>query len=55
MSNFVRAYHAMPGDEELLAIEGIVLVDSTPVGSVSGVRVGVAALVGEFADMRYAV
>jgi hypothetical protein len=55
MSNFVRAYHAMPGDEELLAIEGIVLVDSTPVGSVSGVRVGVCALVGEFADMRYAV
>ena len=35
----------------VIVIEGVVIVDLPPPGSVEGVDTGVAALVGEFADM----
>lgn len=51
MSGFIRRYGFFPGVETLKLIEGVVIADVTPPGSVQGVGTGVAAFVGEFADM----
>lgn len=52
--SFLRRFSAFPPIEVLSAIEGVAIVDLPPPGSIQGVGVGVAALVGEFADMTYA-
>lgn len=54
-SGFVRRFASIPSTEVINAIEGVVLVDLAPPAKISGTGTGVAALVGEFADMRYAV
>jgi len=53
MAGFVRRFGFFPGTEVIRQIEGVVIVDLPPPGSVSGVSTGVTALVGEFADMTY--
>lgn len=55
MSGFIRRYSNMPGAEVLGAIEGVVVIDAPPPGSVQGAGVGTAAIVAEFADLTYAV
>ena len=55
MAGFTRRYGYFPGDETITQIEGIVIVDAPPPGTVNGVATGVACLVGEFPDMRHAV
>lgn len=55
MSGFVRRYGSYPSKEQITAIEGIVIIDTPPPGSIEGVQSGVACVVGEFADMTYAV
>jgi hypothetical protein len=52
---FNRRYAYVPDLATLGAIEGIVIIDVPPPGSISGIGVGVVGIVGEFADMRYAV
>jgi len=52
---FVRRFSNMPGTDVLSEIEGIVTVDQTPTGQVSGISQGVACLVGEFADVTLGV
>jgi len=52
---FSRRFADMPGVDVLSAIEGIVIIDNPPPGAVRGVGVGTACIVGEFADMTYAV
>ena len=51
---FVRRYAALPGMEELLKIEGVVIVDSPPAGNVEGVDQGCVGMVGECVDMSAA-
>lgn len=54
MAGFIRRYGFFPGVETLSQIEGVVIVDSPPPGQVRGAGTGVAAFVGEFADMTHA-
>jgi len=51
---FTRRYGAFPGNEVVTQIEGVVIIDSPPPGTVQGRASGVCALVGEFPDMSYA-
>lgn len=55
MAGFTRRFGFFPGTEIITQIEGVVIVDLPPPGAVSGVGVGTTAIVGEFADMGYAV
>lgn len=50
MAGFIRRYLSDPGLEELLAIEGVVILDRTPPGAVTGSGSGVVGIVGEFED-----
>lgn len=53
--SFVRRYSNMPTTNTLSAIEGVVIVDQAPPTNFAGVSTGVVGMVGEFADMKYAV
>lgn len=53
-AGFVRRYDSFPATEELLKIEGSVIVDLPPPASITGIGTGVVNVVGEFADMTYA-
>ena len=53
MSGFIRRYGAQPGVETITLIEGVIIVDAAPPGSVQGTTTGTVALVGEFADVTY--
>ena len=55
MSGFLRRFSFFPPVEVIQQIEGVDIVDQPPPGSVQGVGTGVACVVGEFADMTYAV
>lgn len=55
MAGFIRRFGFFPGTEVITAIEGVVIVDLPPPGSIAGVGVGTICCVGEFADMTYAV
>ena len=48
MSTFVRRFLADPGNEVLLDIESVNILDLEPPSSISGVGTGTAMLVGEF-------
>lgn len=54
MAGFIRRFGFFPGTETITQIEGVVIVDLPPPGSVEGVNTGVATLVGEFSDMSAA-
>lgn len=53
MAGFIRRFGYFPGNEVITQIEGVVIVDLPPPGSVEGTDTGVACLVGEFSDMTY--
>lgn len=53
-AGFVRRYGAFPSAAVLGQIEGVVIVDLPPPGSIAGIGTGVVAIVGEFPDMTYA-
>lgn len=55
MPGFIRRFSSFPGTEVITQIEGVVIVDLPPPGAVEGVDTGVTAIVGEFADMTFAV
>lgn len=54
MAGFIRRYGFNPGIELITQIEGVIIVDLPPPGSIAGVSTGVVAIVGEFPDMTYA-
>lgn len=54
MSGFTRRYLTDPGQDELTAIEGVVILDREPAGAVNGVGTGVVLCVGEFEDGPFA-
>ena len=53
--SFVRRFSSMPTSEVITQIEGVVIVDTPSPTNVAGTSTGVVGMVGEFADMRYAV
>jgi hypothetical protein len=55
MAGFIRRYPFFPGTELITQIEGVIIADLPAPGSVQGAGVGTAGIVGEFADMTYAV
>lgn len=54
MAGFIRRYPFFPGAELITQIEGVIIADLAPPGSVQGRGVGTAGLIGEFADMTFA-
>ena len=50
MAGFIRRYGNFPGTETITLIEGVVIVDLPPPGSITGLSTGTVGLVGEFAD-----
>lgn len=55
MSGFVRRYGSPQTQAVLGQIEGVVIIDSPSGAEIAGVGTGTAALLGEFADVTYAV
>lgn len=53
-AGFIRRFEYQPSQEELLAIEGAVIIDTPPPSSIKGVGTGVVFVVGEAADCSYA-
>lgn len=53
MAGFIRRFTNFPGIETITLIEGVVIVDTPPAGSITGVSTGVVGLVAEFPDMTY--
>lgn len=54
MAGFIRRFGFFPGLETITQIEGVVIIDLPPPGGIQGSGVGVAGLVGEFADCSLA-
>lgn len=55
MPGFIRRYGFFPGTDVVTLIEGVVIVDLPPPGSVQGVGTGTVGIVGEFADVTFGV
>lgn len=55
MSGFIRRFGYVPDNATIMQIEGVVIVDLPPPGSIQGVNTGVVCVAGEFANMQYAV
>jgi hypothetical protein len=53
VAGFIRRYSYFPGVETITAIEGVIIVDLPPPGSIQGVGAGTVCCIGEFADMTY--
>jgi hypothetical protein len=51
---FIRRFGSFPSTEQIMAIEGVTIVDAPQPGSIQGVQSGVACVVGEFPDYTYA-
>ena len=54
MAGFIRRYGYFPSQSTITEIEGVVIVDLPPPGSIQGVGTGTVCVVGEFADLTYA-
>jgi len=50
MAGFIRRFTFDPGLDELLAIEGVVIIDREPPAALTGVGTGLVTCVGEFED-----
>lgn len=55
MAGFIRRYGFFPGTETITQIEGVIIVDLPPPGSIAGVQTGVVAIVGEYQNAQFAV
>lgn len=53
-AGFTRRFTETPSIDQLLAIEGVVIIDSAPAGNITGAGTNCAAYVGEAVDMTYA-
>jgi len=52
---FIRRFSSFPSSQVISQIEGVVIVDTPPPSTIEGVSTGVVGVVGEFADLSYAV
>lgn len=55
MAGFIRRYDYFPGTEVITLVEGVIIVDLPPPGSIAGISTGVVCCIGEFADVSYGV
>lgn len=55
MAGFVRRFGFIPDEATITSIEGVIIADQAPPGAVIGVSSGVVAMIGEFADMAFAI
>lgn len=55
MAGFIRRYGFFPTSQVINQIEGVVIVDLPAPAPIQGVNTGVVGVVGEFADVTYAV
>jgi len=55
MPGFVRRYGFIPDNATIMQIEGVVIIDLPPPGSIAGVGTGVVCVVGEFSNMSSSV
>lgn len=55
MAGFIRRFGFFPGVDVITQIEGVVIVDLPPPGTISGVGTGTVAIVGEFTDATQGV
>lgn len=53
MAGFIRRFTYDPGLEELLAIEGVVIIDREPSAALTGVGSGLVTLIAEFEDGEF--
>ncbi len=53
--SFIRRYSYFPDQTTISSIEGVVIVDLPPPGSISGVDEGTVCIAGEFANMQHSV
>ena len=53
--SFTRRFESFPSSQVIGQIEGVVIVDQPAPSSIQGVSTGVVGVIGEFADMKYAV
>ncbi len=54
MAGFIRRYGYFPSQTTIQEIEGVVVVDLPPPGSITGVGTGTVCVIGEFADLTHA-
>lgn len=54
-AGFIQRFGSIPSQQQIQAIEGVVIVDGVGPAQIQGTGTGVVAVVGEFADMTYAV
>lgn len=54
-AGFIQRFGSVPSQQQIQAIEGVVIVDGVGPAQIQGTGTGVVAVVGEFADMTYAV
>lgn len=54
-AGFIQRFGSLPSQQQIQAIEGVVIVDGVGPAQIQGTGTGVVAVVGEFADMTYAV
>ncbi len=52
---FVRRYTSDPGDTEILAIEGVVIIDQAPPGAINGVGSGFVCCIAEMEDGPFGI
>jgi hypothetical protein len=54
-AGFIQRFGSLPSQQQIQAIEGVVIVDGVGPAQIQGTGTGVVAVVGEFADMTFAV
>ena len=54
-AGFIQRFGSLPSQQQIQAIEGVVIVDGVGPAQIQGTGTGVVAVVGEFSDMTYAV
>lgn len=55
MSGFIRRFTSVPATETITQIEGVVIIDLPPPGTIQGVGQGPSSITGEFSNMTQAV
>jgi hypothetical protein len=54
-AGFIQRFGSLPSQQQIQAIEGVVIVDGVGPAQIQGTGTGVVAVVGEFSDMTFAV
>jgi hypothetical protein len=54
-AGFISRFGSLPSVQQIQTIEGVVIVDGVGTAPIQGVGTGIVGVIGEFADMAYAV